>query len=347
MESQSKKTLLDTYKMGDLTLPNRIGLASFLQWYSDRTTAVANEKHVKFFTERVTAGFMITECSAISKQGYAYPGSAGIWNKEQMEGWKKVVDAVHEKGGLILLQLWHGGRRVDPADSGEKSLAPSAIPRRKNDKDGNLVETHVPTVMTIEDIKSVLEEYRQAALRAKEAGFDGVELHGANGYIVDQFLRDATNKRTDEYGGSVENRARFCLEVIDQLISVFGKGRVGIKLSPVGRFNDMFDSNPLETFTYLLRKLDEKGIAFVQLTEPGVIDNEDKTDYIDGKEQIPEVAKAFRGAFTGTLITNFGHTPETALDYINKGWADVVTFGKLFLSNPDLVDRIKSGTELN
>lgn len=349
MDSQNEKTLFDTYQMGDLTLSNRIGVAALVMAIAksnnDPKINIPTDYQVKFLSERTDSGFIITECSAISKQGYAYLGSAGIWNKEQTEAWKKVVDAVHNKGGLIIHQIFHGGRRVNPADSGEKSLAPSAIPRNTYDKEGKPTPTHVPTAMTVNDINSVLEEYHQAALRVKEAGFDGVELHAANGYLVDEFLRDGTNKRTDEYGGSVENRARFCLEAIDQLISVFGKGRVGIKLSPVERLNDMFDSNPLQTFTYLLQKLDEKGIAFVELTEPPKI--EEKTCYIEGKEQIPEVAKAFRGAFTRTLITNKGHTPETALDYINKGWADLVTFGNLFIANPDLVNKIKNGSELN
>lgn len=170
-------------------------------------------------------------------------------------------------------------------------------------------------------------------------------MHGANGYLIDEFIRDGTNQRTDEYGGSIENRMRLILEIIDDLISIFGKGRVGMKLSPVGRFQDMFDSNPLETYTYLLNKLSERGIAFVEIVEPSTF--EGKSIHPSGASQISITAKAFRTAFKGTLITNQGHTPETALEFINKGWADVVTFGKLYIANPDLVKRIRNGWELN
>ena len=346
MESQNKKTLFDTYQMGDITLSNRIGMAAMTRCRCDPKDGIPTDLVAKYYAQRATGGFILTECSGISNQGNSFPGSTGIWNREQVDGWKKVIDAVHAKGGKIILQIWHGGRAANPEQTGEKSLAPSALPIRGFDKDGNTTTSHTPTEMTLDDIKQVKEEFRQGAIRAKEAGFDGLELHGANGYLVDQFIRDGTNQRTDEYGGSIENRARFCLEVIDILIEVFGKGRVGIKLSPVGRYQDMYDSNPIETYTYLLKKLDERGIAFVELTEPSTY--EGKMHYpTSGVEQIPEVAKTFREAFKGTLITNQNHTPETALDYINKGWADLVTFGKLYLANPDLPERIKNGWELN
>ena len=331
--------------MGDITLSNRIGMAALTRARCDPKTGIPNDLNLKYYSQRAAAGFILTECTSISNQGNAFPGATGIWNREQVEGWKKVIDAVHEKGGKIILQIWHGGRAADPEKTGEESLAPSALPIRGFDKDGNPTAGPTPKEMTLEDIKKVQEEFRQAAIRAKEAGFDGLELHGANGYLVDQFIRESANQRTDEYGGSIENRTRFCLEVIDILIEVFGKGRVGIKLSPIGRFQDMYDSTPIETYTYLLKKLDERGIAFVEITEPASF--EGKTNYVSGKEQIPEVAKTFRGAFKGTLITNQNHTPETALEYINNGWADVVTFGKLFIANPDLIERIKNGWELN
>eukprot|EP00331_Platyophrya_macrostoma_P028249 CAMPEP_0176434472 /NCGR_PEP_ID=MMETSP0127-20121128/16698_1 /TAXON_ID=938130 /ORGANISM="Platyophrya macrostoma, Strain WH" /LENGTH=348 /DNA_ID=CAMNT_0017817217 /DNA_START=113 /DNA_END=1159 /DNA_ORIENTATION=- len=313
---------------------------------ADPKTGIPNDLHVKYYSERAAnAGFVLTECTAISNQGNSFPGATGIWNREQVDGWKKVCDAVHEKGGKIILQIWHGGRAATTDKTGETPLAPSPIAMRGFDKEGNTTEDQVPTEMTIEDIKKVKEEFRQGALRAKEAGFDGIQLHGANGYLVDQFIRDGTNKRTDEYGGSIENRARFCLEVMDELISVFGADRCGIKFSPVGRYQDMYDSTPLETFSYILKKFDEKGVAFVEFTEASSY--EGKSHYAPGKDQIAEVAKSFRGAFKGTLITNQGHTPETALDFINKGYADLVTFAKLYISNPDLALRIKNGWEIN
>jgi len=346
MEKQTtKKTLFDTYQMGDLTLPNRIAMAALTRMRCDPKTGIPNDLHVKYYSMRARGAFLLTECSAVSNQGNTFPGAAGIWNREQMEGWRKVVDAVHQKGGKIIMQIWHGGRSATTDKTGEKPLAPSAIPMRNFDKDGNLYYDPTPTEMTLEDIEKVKEEFRQGALRAKEAGFDGLELHGANGYLVDEFIRDGTNTRTDEYGGSIENRVRFCLEVIDVLISVFGKGRVGIKLSPVGRYQDMFDSTPVETYTYLLNKLDEKGIAFVEISEPSSY--EGKSIHVAGKDQIAQVAKTFRPAFKGTLITNQNYTPETALETINNGWADLVTFGKLFIANPDLIERIENGWELN
>mmetsp|Transcript_22289 Transcript_22289/g.19135 ORF Transcript_22289/g.19135 Transcript_22289/m.19135 type:complete len:235 (-) Transcript_22289:132-836(-) len=201
--------------------------------------------------------------------------------------------------------------------------------------------------MTLEDIETMKQWFKQGALNAKEAGFDGLELHGANGYIIDTFIRDATNKRTDKYGGSIENRCRFPLEVIDILTEVYGPKRVGIKLSPVGRFQDMFDSNPKETYTYLVKELDKRGIAFIQFMEPTETFDPTKKLYTDGKEQIENVTKFFRPFFSGTIVANNNLTPETALEKIRAGEADCVTFGRLFISNPDLVDRIKNEWPLN
>ena len=345
MQSETNKTLFDTYQMGDITLSNRIGMAALTRMRADPKTGVPIDLHTEYYSQRATGGFILTEGTAVSNQGNAFPGSGGIWNREQMEGWKRVIDAVHSKGGKIILQVAHAGRAGTSDITGEQALAPSALPMRGFDKQGNPTTGQVPKAMTLEDIEQVKEEFRSGAIRAKEAGFDGIQLHGGNGYLIDEFIRDVTNQRTDEYGGSIENRMRFSLEVIDELITVFGKGRVGIKLSPVGRYQDMYDSNPIEAYTYLLKKLDEKGIAFVELVEPSVFDG--KTNYVAGKEQIPEVAKTFRSAFKGALITNQNHTPETALEFINKGWADLVSFGKLYLANPDLMERVKNGWELN
>ena len=344
--TQVQKTLFDSLQMGDITLSNRIGMAALTRQRADPKTGIANDLMAKYYSERaVEGGFQLTENGAVANQGNAFPGSAGIWNREQMEGWKKVVDAVHQKGGKIILQIWHAGRVANSSETGEENIAPSAIPVRSYDKEGNVVLGPTPREITLEDIELVKEQFRQAALRAKEAGFDALQLHGANGYLVDQFIRDGTNQRTDAYGGSIENRVRLCLELTDILISIYGKGRVGMKISPVGRYKDMFDSNPIETFTYLLKKLDEKGIAFVELAEPSGY--EGPMFYISGKSQIPNAAKVFRGAFKGVLITNRDHTPETALEFIKNGWADMVTFGRLFISNPDLVERIKNDWELN
>ena len=345
VSKDTNKTLFDTYQMGDLTLSNRIGMAPLTRMRTDPKTGIPNDLMVKYYSMRAKAGFLVTEGAPVSHAGNCFFGAGCIYTKEQAEGWKRVNDAVHENGGKIILQVFHAGRAADPSKTGEISLAPSALPIRYLDKNGNKTEGHVPKEMTLDDIKLVKQQFKEAALLAREAGFDGIQLHLANGYLLDQFIQDSTNKRTDDYGGSIENRCRFCLEIIDELISIFGKGRVGIRISPVGRFQDMFDSNPVETYTYLLKRLDEKGIAFVEIIEGSV--HYGPSYYIPGKEQISNLAKTFRGAFKGTLITNCSHTPESALEFIQNGWADLVTFGKLFLANPDLIARIKNGWDFN
>jgi len=261
-----------------------------------------------------------------------------------MEGWRKVVDAVHQKGGRIYLQIWHAGRAAHPQQTGEDSLAPSAIAIR-----GNL-RTNLPyakpRAMVQEDFEIVRQQFRQGALNAKEAGFDGIELHAGGGYLIDTFLRDCANLRTDEYGGSIENRCRFPLEIIDILIEVFGAKRVGIKISPVGRFQDMRDSDPLPLFTYLLSEFDKRGLGHIQLTEAKEFYT-DKSYYEPGEDQMAEVCKTFRPFFKGTIIINNGLTPETGAQALNEGIADLACFGRYFISNPDLVERVKNEWPMN
>jgi len=342
-----EKSLFDQVQVGDITLSNRIVMAAMTRLRADPKTGVPNDLHVKYYSQRATAGLILTECSAVSNVGNGLSGSAGIYTKEQAAGWKKVTQAVHERGGKIFLQIWHGGRASDPKISGETSLAPSALPIRSYDDKGVEQVGPVPKEMTKDDIKTVVEQFRESAKLAKEAGFDGLELHGANGYLIDQFIRDSSNQRKDEYGGSVENRCRFPLEVIDALIEVFGAGRVGIKLTPVGRYQYMYDSNPIETYSYLLTKLSEKKIAFVELMEPNDGEYIKKSHFKPGKEQIPHVAKQFRNVFKGTLITNAGYKLDTAAKAIKENIADLVSFGKLFINNPDLVQRAIKKWPLN
>jgi len=325
-------------------------MASLTRLRCDPSTGIPTDLHAEYYAQRAKgAGLIITESAPISHIAQAQLGAGCCYTDEQMEGWKKVVDAVHKENCPIILQLWHGGRSCHPLLIGEQNIAPSPIALRAVLRSKN-VPHETPKEMTLEDIAQVKKEFKQAAINAKKAGFDGVEIQGANGYLVDQFLRSATNQRSDIYGGSVENRARFCLEVIDDLIEVFGKGRVGIKLSPVGRSMDMFDEDPKATFGYLLTELDKRGIAYVQLMEPGQMLSEIKfkipTYYPPGNEQIEHVAKTFRPYFRGTLITNMRHTPETALETIKAGEADLISFGRLFIGNPDLPQRIQNGWPL-
>jgi len=244
----------------------------------------------------------------------------------------------------MYLQIWHAGRAAHPKQTGEPNISSSAVAIR-----GNLRKDlpHVqPRAMVKEDFELVRQQFRQGALNAKEAGFDGIELHGANGYLIDQFLRDGVNQRTDEYGGSIENRVRFPLEIIDILIEVFGAKRVGIKLSPVGRYQDMHDSDPVALFAHFLGELDKRGVSYVQIMEPGERDSGQQL-HESGEKQIAEVCKTLRPYFKGTIIMNNNLTPETAAKALNEGYADLACFGRYFISNPDFVTRVQNGWPLN
>ena len=338
------KTLGQEYKLGDLTLKNKFVMASLTRVRCDPKTGVPSDLIVNYYSQRASAGLIMTECSAISHAGNSFIGCGAIYNQEQTEGWKKVNNSVHKKGGKIYIQIWHAGRAAHPSQTGEPNLAPSAIAIRGNLRT-NLPHAQ-PKAMVEEDFETVRQQFRQGALNAKEAGFDGIELHGANGYLIDQFLRDGTNHRTDEYGGSIENRCRFPLEIIDILIEVFGAKRVGIKLSPVGRFQDMYDSNPVPLFAYFLGELDKRGVSYVQFVEP----NEGfagASHYEPGADQIAEVSKTFRPYFKGTIMINNNLTPETAAKALSEGVADLAVFGRYFISNPDFVERVENGWELS
>jgi len=339
------KTLGQEHKIGDLVLKNKFVMASLTRIRCDPKTGVPGDLAVNYYSQRASAGLIMTECSAISHAGNSFIGCGAIYNKDQVEGWKRVTDAVHKKGGRIYIQIWHAGRAAHPSQTGEQSISSSAVAIRGNLRSGL---PHVqPKAMTEEDFEAVRQQFRQGALNAKEAGFDGVELHGANGYLMDQFLRDSVNQRTDEYGGSIENRCRLPLEIIDILIEAFGAKRVGIKLSPVGRYQDMFDSDPLTLYSYLLQELDKRGIGHIQLMEPGERDPAAGQYYVPGEQQMPEVCKVLRPYFKGTIMINNNLTPETAAEALNEGVADLACFGRYFISNPDFVERVQNGWDLN
>jgi N-ethylmaleimide reductase len=338
---KSAKTLLSGIKLGRYELRNRAAMSALTRCRANYADGIPNNLHVKYYSERAAnAAFVLTECSAVHPRGNCFPGSTGIWNNDQVEGWKKVTEAVHEKNGRIFLQIWHSGRATtSDMIGGLKPIAPSAVKNRfKGDE---------PEALTTDGIKEIVDLFRKGAERALKAGFDGVELHGANGYLVDQFLRDATNLRKDEYGATLEGRCKLALELIDALSSVYGSDRVGIKLSPVSRYNDMFDSDPVATFTYLLKELNKKKIAFaeiVQAPESPMIPN---LYGVKGEDQIPDTFSTFRPAFSGVLIGNNNFDPVSAEALLSSGKADMITFGRMFLANPDLVNRIKNGYELN
>ncbi len=246
--------LLTPFKVGDLELPNRVVMAALTRQRADIDSQIPNELHVEYYSARASAGIILTECSSVSPEGNAFPGAASIYNDEQTAGWKKVVDAVHEKGGRIYHQIWHGGRAVHPNHvNGLQTYGPSAIaiPTTVHTKNGR--EDHVaPKAATKEDIQRLVADFRRGAENVKKAGFDGIELHGAHGYIVDQFLKESSNQRDDEYGGSFENRARFLFEVLDQILEVFPPERTGIKLSPLSDYNGQWDSQTIALNEYVI-----------------------------------------------------------------------------------------------
>lgn len=325
--------LFTPLKVGDLTLPNRIVMAPLTRSRAGQNR-VPNTMMAQYYADRASAGLIISEAASICPTGVGYADTPGIWSVEQIEGWEKVTDAVHQKNGHIFLQLWHVGRISHPMFlTGELPVAPSAITPKGY---VSLVRPQkafvTPRALTTEEIPRIVEAYRQAAQNAKEAGFDGVELHAANGYLIDQFLQDSTNHRTDRYGGSLENRARFLLEVVDAAISVWGPGRVGVHLAPRCDSHDMGDSNPLETFSYVVKALGERKIAFIFARES------------QGEGYIGDKLKQI---FDGVYIANQELTQEVAEQLIETGRADAVSFGKLFIANPDLPERLSLRAPLN
>jgi len=325
--------LIEPLKVGDLNLPNRIILAPLTRCRSDEGR-VPNAMMVEYYVQRASAGMILSEATSVSPQGVGYPDTPGIWSEEQVEGWKKVTRAVHVAGGRILLQLWHVGRVSHPLYlDGALPVAPSAIaPEGYVSLLRPKQEFVVPRALDITEIPGIVESYRKGAENAKQAGFDGVEIHGANGFLLDQFLQDGSNHRDDAYGGSIENRARLMLEVTDAVISVWGPGRVGMHLAPRGDAYSMGDSNPLATFGYVAEQLGKRKIAFIFTRES-----------LGSNRISPELKKRFGGV----LIANEGFNRETAHQVIAAAEADAVAFGKEFIANPDLPHRLHLNAPLN
>jgi N-ethylmaleimide reductase len=341
-------TLFDSLQLGDLTLQNRIIMAPLTRMRSLQPGNIPHALNAEYYAQRASAGLIISEATQISQKGQGYPATPGIHSQEQVAGWKLVTDAVHAKGGKIFLQLWHVGRisHSSHQPEGKLPVAPSAIqPSGKTfTADWKQVDFETPHALEINEIKSILEDYRIACENAKSAGFDGVEVHGANGYLLDQFLQDGANKRNDDYGGSMQNRARLLLEVMDTAIEVWGKGRVGVRLSPYGTFNDMSDSDPVALFGYVLAQLNTRQIGYVHMIEP-------RATSAGGSDAVAAEASCtseiFRQHFSGVFISAGGYTPETARKAVESGLADAVAFGRIYIANPDLVERIQSGAPLN
>lgn len=326
-------SLFKALKLGNLTLKNRIIMAPLTRARAG-SKRIPNDLMAKYYGERATAGLILTEATSVSPMGVGYANTPGIWSLEQVEGWKKITKSVHDKGGIIFMQLWHVGRISHSSFlGGELPVAPSAIkPSGHVSLLRPITEYETPRALELSEIKEIIKEYRVAAENAKLAGFDGVELHAANGYLIDQFLQDTTNKRDDSYGGSIPNRAKLLLEIVDELVSVWGSDRVGVHLAPRCDSHDMGDSHPLETFGYVTKELNKKQIAFIFTREHQAQDS---------------LTPKLRELFDGVFIGNEKYTKQSAEDAIDSGLVDAVSFGVPFLANPDLVKRFEVNAPLN
>lgn len=337
-------------QLGAYTLKNRVVLAAMTRTRANPKTGIPTDLFVEYYGQRAGAGLMLTECAAWSPRGISYPGNGEIFNKEQAEAWRKVTDKIHQKGGLIYMQIYHGGRATHPAlNGGHEPWAPSAVALR-GEKISELGNADYPTPkeMTPKDIETTLAEFEDSLKLVKSANFDGIEIHGANGHLVDQFLRSHTNRREGPYGGSPENRVRFALELVDIALKYFQPYQVGIKLSPTSRFHDMFDEKPLETFSCLLEQLSKRNIGFVELSQSSSKEGGPCSDYfVSGKEQIEDVVKTLRPFFKGLVVANNEFTPETGLQKMEEGSCDAVSFARLYITNPDLEERILKHLPLN
>ncbi|MEU6263069.1 alkene reductase [Saccharopolyspora shandongensis] len=332
--------LLETYELGPLTLPNRVLMAPMTR--SRAADTVPGPLNAEYYAQRASAGLIISEGTQVSALGQGYPYTPGIHAEQQQAGWRLVTNAVHEAGGRIFAQLWHVGRMGHTSVHGQTPVAPSAIqPAGTIFTPSGLQPVPTPRALAAGELPGIVEEFRQAARRARDAGFDGVEVHGANGYLLDQFLQTGTNHRTDSYGGSVANRARLLLEVTEAVIEVWGADQVGVRVSPGGTFNDIHDDDPAETFHYVAKALDEFGLAYLHVVETSQASPPQGLDHVGGPTALS------RSAFSGTLITNGEYTRETAEKVLAEGTADLVAFGRPFIANPDLPERFERNAPLN
>lgn len=339
-----KQALLQPYNLNGIELPNRLVMAPMTRSRADNPGNIPTaDLQGEYYAQRASAGLIISEGSQVSPQAVGYVNTPGIYTKEQVEGWKAVTSKVHEAGGRIFIQLWHVGRMSHPDfHNGELPLAPSAInPGGKSYTPNGFKDTVTPKAMTIEDIKQTVQDFKNAGANAMEAGFDGVEIHSSNGYLFHQFFNATSNHRTDEYGGSKENRARILFEVIDALKEVMPENKIGLRLNP--SLNDVFgmrmDEETIPTFDYIIEKLNQYDLAYLHLSEPF-------TDVSDIPYAVTEIAKRYRPIYQGTLIINSNFDQEKGNKVIEDGFADLVAYGKPYISNPDLAERFEQNIPL-
>jgi N-ethylmaleimide reductase len=344
--------LFQPYRLGPFRLPHRIVMAPLTRSRARQPGNVPSSLAACYYAQRASAALIVSEATQVSMQGQGYAWTPGIHSREQVEAWRQVTKAVHQAGGLIFNQLWHVGRISHPALQPDNMLpvAPSAIiPDGKafieNERgEGELVPFVRPRALTIEEIPFVVAQYERAARNAQAADFDGVEIHAANGYLLDQFIETGTNRRTDTYGGPVENRARLLFEIAEALIPIWGPDRIGVRLSPLGRFNDMHDDNPEATFGYIAERLSDYGLAYLHSVNPALEQMQ------RGKEPdrlAQSVVKLIRKNYKGTLIVAGGFQADSAARWLREGDADLIAFGRKFIANPDLPERLRIGAPFN
>ncbi|MCM5661594.1 alkene reductase [Galbibacter mesophilus] len=333
---KSNQPLLESYQLGDITIQNRVIMAPMTRSRADNKENAPTDIHAKYYQQRASAGLIISEGTQVSKEGVGYINTPGIHSEAQVEGWKKVTEAVHEKDGKIFAQLWHVGRMSHPYfHDGDLPLAPSAVnPKEKVYTPDGFEETVTPKEMTVSDIKRTIADFKQAAKNAKAAGFDGVEIHSSNGYLFHQFFNNSSNKRTDDYGGSILNKTRFFFEVLDEVKEIFPENKIGVRLNPSlhGAFGMEADEETIPTFDHIIKKLNDYNLAYLHLSEPF-------TDVSDVPFLVSDIALHYRPLYNGTLMINTNFNQERGNKVIEEGNADLVSFGKPFISNPDLPER--------
>jgi len=336
--------LFSSLDLGPLSLPHRVAMAPLTRNRAGEGN-VPGDLNAEYYRQRASAALLVTEATQVAPKGQGYPRTPGIHSEAQVEGWSQVTDAVHEADGRIFLQLWHVGRISHSLyHDGEKPVAPSAV--RPDGQvltpDLEMVPFETPRPLTTDEVPEVVEQYRQGAANARRAGFDGVEIHAANGYLIDQFLRSKTNQRTDRYGGSLENRLRFLNEIMEAVTGEWDAGRVGVRFSPLSPFNDMGDDTPEATFRGAARAADDADLAYVHTVEPA-----EPKPPVAGDGEAPAVFGGVRTAFDGALVANGNYDVERANDAIERGYADLIAFGRGFLANPDLPRRLREGLPVN
>jgi N-ethylmaleimide reductase len=341
--------LFSPMRLGAFNVQHRIVMAPLTRLRSRQPGDVPHTLNAIYYGQRASqGGLLISEATHISQAARGYPGAPGICTTEQIEGWREVVKAVHDKGGFFVQQIWHTGRisHSSMQPDGRVPVSASAIkPAGKHmNAQFQSVEFETPRALTLDEIKVIIADFKQAALNARQAGGDGVEIHGANGYLIDQFLQDQTNRRDDQYGGSIENRARFLMEVVDAVVSAIGADRVGVRIAPWGRSNDMRDSDPVALFGYVARELGRRSLAYLHIVEPRA-DQRSDTNALD--PNAPDASAQFKSLFGGPVIAAGGFTRETAMAHVGAGVVDAIAFGRLFIANPDLVERLRRNAPLN